>query len=135
MNEEGTGKTQNGKSDVTILDAAALLSRRRELRRVDVPEPAESGRSGAVVYVRELSVGERDAFEKAIYGEGGDRAQVRAALLVRALCDENGNRLFTDDQMQELADSLPGCVGVRLFDQACEINGVGQSEVEELEKN
>jgi hypothetical protein len=63
--------------------------------RVDLPE------WGGFVHVRTLTAGERDRFEGWTQGDRFDR--FRAKLAVLAVCDEEGRRVFTDDDIEPLA--------------------------------
>ena len=126
-----TKKTKPNGTSPVVLDAKALLDEAPKL-------PVQA------IHVPEMSVGERDEYETAVTdsrqgtpdGNGvRPSAVVRAALLVRTLCDADGVRLFTSDQTEALAETLGARVGARLFEVACRLNGIGALDVEELEKN
>ena len=114
-----------------ILTAADLLDAtdlHREL--VELPE------LGAAAYVREMSGIERDEWESSVSRRRGgsievNRKNFRATLLVRCVCDENGERLFKDDQAGALGRVGAGTIG-RLFDVAMRVNGISKSDQEEL---
>lgn len=98
---------------------------------VEVPEWA------CTVYVRCMSASERDSFESAVYdakSKGVTGENIRAKLLVRCLCDDNGARLFTDTDVASLGSKSAAVVD-RLFDIAQRLNGIGAKDVEDLEKN
>lgn len=102
-------------------------------------EAVEVERWGGTVYVRELTGRERDQFENEILtGDPNDpdvnTENLRARLLVRTLCDEDGNRLFGDDQMDDLADKS-GAVLSRLFEKAQELNGMTAEDMEAIAGN
>ncbi len=69
----------------------------------------------------------------AIIGKG-NRSNFRAALLVRCLCDEQGNRLFTEADTEALG-AKSGAVLDRLFDVAFKANALGQYGIDAAKKN
>jgi len=90
---------------------------------------------GGDVYIRVMSVGERDSYERKWIGKkdtGIDN--FRAEYLSRCLCDDKGALLFTRDKVDLLA-SKSGAVVSRLFDQALKHNNMTSEDVEELAKN
>ena len=95
---------------------------------------------GGDVYVRSMSAVERDAYEAdqaARNKDGGEKAGMhnfRARLVVRVACDEQGNRLFNDDDAAALGEKSSGPVAL-IFDAAAKLNGLTPKDVEELEKN
>jgi hypothetical protein len=59
------------------------------------------GNPECTYFVRAMTLGERDAFDSSVTVPDGDSfrvdySKVRGQLLVRTMCDESGNRLFTD---------------------------------------
>lgn len=99
--------------------------------RVYVPE------WGGAVYLRTLTGEQRDAFERSLLMddmETRDTTNVRAKLLVRALCDKSGTPLFTDAQVQALGQKSAAGL-TRCYNKASEMNRVSVSDVEELAKN
>jgi hypothetical protein len=90
-------------------------------------------------YLRGLTAGERDAFEAACFvGKGPNKemnfVNLRARLLVRALCDKDGARLFTDSEVETVA-GLPARIVDPLFDAAQKLSGMGAKDVEALAGN
>src|SRR6266849_4468366 len=84
---------------------------------------------GSYAIVKRLSAKERDQFEESnVKGTGKDRrldlSNVRARLVSLCLVDDQGNRLFTDQEAEELGeyDSL---VMDRIFDAAHLLNRLG----------
>lgn len=113
-----------------------------ETREVPVPEWKGS------VLVRGLSGRERDAYEascmveRPAIGADGKRLRgqmemhrsllnIRAKLVVRALVNEDGTRIFKDSDAQALGEKN-GAVLDRLFDVAAELSGLTAEDVEEL---
>ena len=87
------------------------------------------------VYVRVMSVGERDDWELAwidIRNKGVAKFHnFRAFYLARTLCDESGVRIWKDDELEEIA-SLDGAVMGELFDIAQRHNKLTEADVVEL---
>ena len=106
---------------------------------------------GVDVYIREMSSADRlefrskylkkDEEENLILDEKGDPIpDVEAAftyaesLLVKTLADEDGKRIFSDDQVEELAQKSGTVLDV-LYEKAAKLNNLRQSDIEDLEKN
>lgn len=98
-----------------------LAAKPAKLEPVEVPEWG-----GVTVYVRELTVGQRDAFEDGLVDRKGGTVTLRtiglkSSLLVQTLCDEDGNRIFEDGD-EKLVSEL-GAAGVeRVFAVAQRVN-------------
>lgn len=100
---------------------------------------------GGDVIVRGLTGDELDAFQGSIRqfrpsldGKGMEAVLIqdgmRAKLLVRCLIDENGERLFTDQDAPALG-AKNGSVIDRLYDVAARLSGLSEEEKAELEGN
>lgn len=99
------------------------------LKKIVVPE------WGGEVYVRVMSVGERDAYEKLWIGKKDSGVDnFRTEYLARVLCDEKGELLFSRDQIAALARKS-GAVCGRIFDAALTHNNMSAKDVEDLAKN
>ena len=112
------------------IKAAILSSTTKKIKKVEVPE------WGTPVFMRTMTAGERDAWELAWLdkqGKGGV-ANFRSVFLVKCLCDENGTRLFADNEVEQLAAHDSKVVN-RLFEIAREQNGLTSDQVDELAKN
>ena len=86
------------------------------------------------VFIRMMSVGERDAYERLWIGKretGVDN--FRTEYLARVLCDEKGALLFTREQVSTLANKSGAVMG-RLFDAALAHNNMTEADVEQLGK-
>jgi len=86
------------------------------------------------VFIRMMSVGERDAYERLWIGKretGVDN--FRTEYLARVLCDEKGQLLFTREQVSVLANKSGAVMG-RLFDEALAHNNMTEADVEQLGK-
>lgn len=102
-----------------------------ELLPVEVPE------WGVTVYVKQFTVGERDAYETEAYKSskaGGLMDNPRSRFLVRILCDENGEPIVKPEDFAELA-RLNSKPMQRLFEIAQKHNRLSDEDVEELGKN
>jgi hypothetical protein len=87
------------------------------------------------VFVRVMSVGERDAYERMWIGKRETGiANFRTEYLQRVLCDENGKLLFTTEQVEKLGQKSAAVMS-RLFDRAMKHNNMSEGDVEELGKD
>lgn len=94
---------------------------------------------GMTVHVRGLTAAERDAFEAdSITGRGRNRdvnlRNIRARLVVRCLVDDDGARVFGDDDVDALGGKSAAALN-RLFDVASRLSGLSDADVEELAGN
>ena len=90
---------------------------------------------GGDVFVRVMSVGERDSYERLWIGKKDSGIEnFRSEYLARCLCDEKGALIFTRTEVALLA-SRSGAVVGRLFDQALKHNNMTEADVEQLAKN
>ena len=104
---------------------------KKNLLPVEVPE------WGLTVYIKQLTVGERDSFEaEAFASRKGDGLMdnPRSKFLVRTLCDEHGQTLCKPEEFKQLAE-LSSKPMERLFEAAQKHNRLTDSDVEELAKN
>lgn len=99
------------------------------LKKVHVPE------WGGDVYIRVMSVGERDTYERMWIGKKDSGIDnFRTQYLARVLCDEKGGLLFSRDQIDALA-AKSGAVMGNLFDVAMKHNRMTEEDVVELGKS
>jgi hypothetical protein len=108
-----------------ILDAKDIL-----IEPVHVPE------WGGTVYVKGLSRAERDAFETSVIETRGTTQimhleNARAKLCAMSICDEEGNRLFTEADVKELTKKSAVALN-RVFQIAQRLSGLGNQAIEEL---
>lgn len=94
-----------------------------KLERVPVPE------WGGDVFMKTLSGTERDQFEDG-YAEQKMK-NFRSRFLVLTLCNESGERLFGDDEAQELG-SKSSIVLNRLFEKGWALNAFRTEDVDAL---
>ena len=103
------------------------------IERVSVPEW-----SGEVL-VRGLTGAERDKFEASIVIRKGDKAEfnpdnMRAKLVALCVVDEQGNRLFSDKDVEFLGKKSAAALD-RVFQVAQRLSGISPGAVEDLGKN
>lgn len=97
----------------------------RDDRRYEVVEVPEWGGS---VRIRTLSARERDEFEESILRRRGQAVEVvmrgmRVRLAALCMVDEQGNRLFSDDEVEVLADRSAAAIE-RVFEAAARLNRI-----------
>lgn len=98
----------------------------RKPLKVPVPE------WGFDVYVRVLTVGERDSYENLWLSRGkGGVKDFRSEYLCRVLCDESGQRIYGDNDVAELS-ALDGSILTRVFDIAASHNKLTETDIREL---
>lgn len=107
------------------LSKAAILAAKDTKISTPVPVPEWGGD----ICVKTLSGTERDAFEEA-YSENKMKA-FRCRFLVLTLCDEAGERLFSDADVQTLGGKSSVVIN-RLFDKAWEHNAFTSQAVDAL---
>lgn len=87
---------------------------------------------GGDVYIRVMTVGERDAYECEWLANKEKGVQnFRSKFLARCLCDKDGSRLFTDAEIDKLAGKSIAVVD-RLFNRAMKHNAMSMEDVSEL---
>ena len=99
------------------------------LLKVSVPE------WGGDVYIRVMSVGERDAYENEwIRKKDTGVDDFRTKFLVRCLVDEKGQRLFDNGDVSKLSSKSAKDMN-RVWQAAMEHNNLSDADIEELAKN
>jgi len=91
------------------------------------------------VYVKTMTAAERDKFEESVYVREGtkrvaDYIGMRAKLCSIVLCDEKGNRLFTDKEV-EILEKKDAKAILRIFEKATLLSALGREAAEEAKKN
>lgn len=86
------------------------------------------------LWVRELTAGERDEWEAAIVRrrEASSWSGLRAELLIRTLCDEDGAPAMLPEDV-ELLSGLPAATAGRLYDVAARLNRLTPEDAAELD--
>lgn len=109
--------------------------------RVDVPEWAPKGTDpkDSYVWVMTLACGDFDRYEQSmLFARKKSKDEIigniRTALLVRCIVDDNGVPLFTLKDIEALGKKSIAPLN-RCYDVASRLNGQTKADVEELEKN
>lgn len=101
---------------------------------VDVPE------WGGAVIIRTMTGAQRDSYEQSLMKRGSDgrytvdTENMRAKLVVYTAVDEQGNALFTADDLTALAGKNAAVIE-RLALAAQRLNGLAKDSVEDAKKN
>lgn len=118
-------------ADAPDLTAEQLLAA-DELAVVKIYVPEWGGN----VYLRQIAGYERDSFEASCQERKGQPklGNFRARFAALVLCDADGKRMFTPAQAVFLGKKNAKALD-RIFDEGSRLNGIGERDVEELEKN
>lgn len=112
-----------------------MLSRDSILKADDLPkEMVEVPEWGGQVWVKTLSGTARDSFEQSMVTRKKNTPNmdnVRARFAVLTICDENGERLFTDADAKELGRKSAAALD-RIFAVAQRLNGFSDSDASEI---
>lgn len=109
-----------------------LLKREDVLTSHDVKtKDVEVAEWGGSVRVRQMTLAERGEFAR----RGADGVATTGAWLLATLCvDENGKRMFTDDDVEGLMRRNHRAID-RVVDAILEVNGLDQKKVDDAVKN
>lgn len=106
------------------LDSKSIIAANdARLEKVHVPE------WGGDVYLRVISGTDRDRFEEAYADQKMKAFRIRFLLLT--ICDEDGERLFNDEQADALGKKSSVVIN-RLFEAAWKLNAFTQEAIDEL---
>lgn len=116
-----------------------LKSQDRVIKKVDVPA------WGDCVYVRSLSGAERDEFEEGNLIRERDKKRgtmsydvrmqnAKVRLVTMAVCDESGNLLFQESDVETLATKNAAAIA-HLYNVAASLSGITDDDLDELLKN
>jgi hypothetical protein len=121
-----------------VLFQELIAASKAARKRVPVRIPSwESVLNGKQLYVEQMSVEDRDAWEADGLEKDGDQYKprlynMRARLIYRCLVDEEGNKVFPNaDTVKE----LPAVDAVPIYEQALELNRISNKDVEDIAKN
>jgi hypothetical protein len=115
----------------------ATLSKQQILDADDLKrELVEVTEWGGSVLLRELRGRERDAFEEDSLDKQRNLSMrnMRARLVAASAIDENGERLFTNNEAAELGEKSATALN-KCFEVACRLSGITDADIEELEGN
>lgn len=97
--------------------------------------PVHSDELGMDGFVKVMTGPERELFEKRCINEETQDTNVRAAIILYSLCDEQGVRIFKDSELP-LVNNLPYTAIEELAIEALKVNKIGgDSVIEEEAKN
>lgn len=103
-----------------------------EIERVEIPEWK------GFIYVKGMTGAERDQYEADMVTAKGpdekrviDMSDLRAKLGSMAICDEDGNRLFTEKDVRALTKKSAAALQ-RVFKVAQRLSGLSDEDLEEL---
>jgi hypothetical protein len=101
---------------------------------VTIPEWKDAEGKPLVVHVRTLTADERDTFEREQLDKKPGTRRIRASLAAKAVVDAQGNRIFTDADIEAIGKKNGNAID-RLFAAVFELNKMSDADVKELEKN
>lgn len=115
-----------GRDDILGAPDIAMLE-------VDVPE------WGGVVVCKPLTAAQRDRFEASVTETKNGQTTLngtnfRAKLVARCIVDENGVRLFTNEDVEQLGKKSSKALS-RVFDAVSAASGMTKEDLESLEGN
>ena len=114
-----------------------MLTRDTILQSDDLPsELVNVPEWGGEIFVRTLTGTERDAFEQSMVQKKNkpNMQNVRARFAVLTICDDKGERVFTDADAAELGKKSAAALD-RVFAVAQRLNGFSQDDAEDLAGN
>lgn len=91
---------------------------------------------GGEVIIATMTGAARDAWEQSLVGSGGkvNTANVRARLVAACAVDEEGNRLFSDDDAEALGKKSSAALD-RCAKVAQKLNRLTEADLEDAKKN
>lgn len=123
----------------------AILTKQAILDALDLPvETVAVPEWGGEVLVRGMTGTERDSFEASLRREKAkakgkapdyevDLSDFRSKLVARSVVDEDGKRLFSDDEIGSLGRKSAVALS-RVADVAMRLSGFTESDIDELKK-
>lgn len=100
---------------------AAIGERRKSVETIDVPE------WGGSIGVRRMTA---DDVERTGMADGKRDATMFPKIIAACVCDENGDALFSDDDVKALAE-VDMATAARVFAQIMKVNGLADEDMEE----
>lgn len=113
-----------------------LLTKEQILAADDQPtKDVEVPEWGGTVRIRTMSASERDKWESETYADGKvNTLDFRARFCALCIVDEQGARLFTDEEVSTLGRKSAAALQ-RVFNEAQSLNALSNKDVKELEGN
>lgn len=110
-----------------------MLNRDQILGVIDVTiQKVEVKEWGGEIFIRSMSAADRESLAQSISGEGNKNTMARAVAL--CVCDEQGKRLFTNNDASALGDKSASAMD-RVFKAIVKLNGMGEEAGETARKN
>jgi hypothetical protein len=114
---------------MSALSKAAILAA-QDKKMIDVEVPEWNGS----VKIRVMTGTERDRFESEFVSGNKSVDMVRAKLVAKCLCDDEGNRLFAEADIPQLGEKSAAVLD-KLFTICMKHNRFTKDDVEELAGN
>lgn len=94
---------------------------------------------GGEVMITTMTAAAKDDYEQSLVNMVNGQARenlsnIRAKLVAACLVDEEGNRLFSSKEIEQLG-SKSGKAMDRVFEAASRLNAISQDDIDELAKN
>ncbi len=89
------------------------------------------------VYVKALTIKEQEEFETLAMDDTGSMKtdiSIKSLMVVKSVEDEQGNKLFTMDDMDQLS-TMPSAPINKLFSVSSRLNNITEKDIEELKGN
>ena len=91
------------------------------------------------IYIKTMTAEERDKFEEAVFNKDNgkrktDVSGLRAKLCAFVICDAEGQRLFTENEVETLSKKSAAAL-TRIFEKAQELSATREDDLEEMTKN
>jgi hypothetical protein len=115
--------------DMGLLNKEQILSSNdRNFIDIDVPE------WGGTVRISVLTGSDREKIEAEFANIGKDKYIVRAMCVALSVVDENGNAIFSKEDLQALNQKSWKALD-KIVNRIKELNGIGDEQVEAIAKN
>jgi len=118
----------------SLTKAEILEFKNLEIVAVSLPEMGK----GKVINIIAWNGRQRDRWEQQLQdNQKGKKISLRgikALACCLSICNDKGEMLFNENDSAEL-NKISAKIINKLWDKICEINGIGESEVEELQGN
>ena len=113
---------------MALSKSAILAAEDKKMIDHEVPE------WGGSVKLRVMTGTERDRFESEFVGGNKSVEMVRAKLVAKCLCDDDGKRLFTEQEIPQLGEKSAAVLD-KLFTACMKLNRFTKDDVEEMAGN
>jgi hypothetical protein len=113
---------------MALSKSAILAAEDKKMIDHEVPE------WGGSVKLRVMTGTERDRFESEFVNGNKSVDMVRAKLVAKCLCDEEGKRIFSEAEIPTLGEKSAAVLD-RLFSECMKLNRFSKEDVDDLAKN